>query len=118
VEDERDLEDLLRALLAVGFDEVRTVTRTPPYAASPRTEFLLSREGVVVTGKLIVPGRGESEIAGELRQDATEYEHRGVCQVLICLIYDPEGRLREPKRLEAAWSISDGALPVRSIITT
>ena len=41
VEDERDLEDLLRALLPLHFDDVRPEGRTPRYAAGVRTDFRL-----------------------------------------------------------------------------
>src|SRR5262249_19589729 len=42
VVDEKDLEDLLRALLPLYFDDVRPQSRTPRYAACTRTDFLLA----------------------------------------------------------------------------
>src|SRR5262249_13869707 len=49
VEDEHDLEDLLRALLPLQFDDVRPMSRTPRYAADTRTDFLLPAQEVAVT---------------------------------------------------------------------
>src|SRR5262249_6137297 len=48
VEDEHDLEDLVRALLPLHFDDVRPLSRTPRYAPDTRTDFLLPPQEVAV----------------------------------------------------------------------
>ena len=55
VEDERDLEDLLRALLPLHFDDVRPEGRTPRYAAGVRTDFRLAPERIAVAVKVARP---------------------------------------------------------------
>src|SRR5262249_28045203 len=52
VEDERDLEDLLRALLSL-VSEVRPVTRTPSYAPGTRIDLLMVPERHVVVAKYV-----------------------------------------------------------------
>ncbi len=63
VEDETDLEDLLRAILPLHFDAVRPERRTPHYAAGGRTDFLLAAERIAVAVKLR-PAAGRRGSAG------------------------------------------------------
>src|SRR5262245_31740443 len=44
IEDRRDLEDLLRALLPLWFDQVWQQSRTPSYAAQSQTDFVIAPE--------------------------------------------------------------------------
>jgi hypothetical protein len=118
VEDTRDLEDLLRALLPLSFDDVRLISRFPRYTTSTQTNFWLPREGVLVTAKLAGAGRGEQLLAAELRLDAAEYQQRAGMRLWACLIYDPEAVLTEPRQLEAAWSQPAGPLEVRCVIAS
>jgi hypothetical protein len=104
VEDERDLEDLLRALLAVPFDDVRLEGRTPAYASRRRTDFLLHGGTLALTAKCVRAAADESRVAAELAADVAYYQARPGCRALVCFLYDPEGRLPDPRRLEAAWS--------------
>jgi hypothetical protein len=92
VEDKWDLEDLLRALLPLRFDDIRPHCRTPRYAAATRTDFLLAREGIAVLAKL----GAEPRLAEQLREDAAYYRAEGGCRTLVAYIHDPEGLLREP----------------------
>ena len=101
VTDERDLEDLLRALLALHSDDVRPQCRTPRYAPATRTDFLLAAEGIVVTAKLVRSDVREAQLAEQLREDAAYYRGQGGCRVVVVYVHDPEGLLREPRALTA-----------------
>ena len=116
VEDQRDLEDVVRAFLPLLFDDVRPEKRTPRYSAGSRTDFLLSGESIALTAKLVGLEAREPEIAGQLREDAAYYARRASCRSLMVLIYDPEGMLRETPALERAWSSQEGELEVRCMI--
>jgi hypothetical protein len=116
VEEERDLEDVVRAFLPLLFDDVRLEKRTPRYAPGSRTDFLLSAESIVLAVKLAGTDARASEIAGEVREDAAYYAGRMGWHSLMVLVYDPEGMLREPAALERAWSSQEGELAVRCII--
>jgi len=109
VEDDYDLQDLLRALLKMEFDEVGVDEWTPPYAGSlSRTALLLNREQIVVVAKKTRPGLTAKDIAEQVRADSAFYSARNKCTTLFCFVYDPEGRIGSPKRLETdLTSISD-----------
>ncbi len=115
VEDEHDLEDLLRALLPLYFDDVRPEVRTPSYAAGTRTDFVLAAEGVAVIAKRVTAADCEADLAGQLAEDAGYYERRGGVRALVCLAYDPEQRAVDPARLEAA-CLCDEGLAVRCVL--
>ena len=116
VQDEQDLEDLLRALLALHFDDVRPEIRTPRYAAGNRTDFLLFPQGFALTAKLAGPLLREPGIANQLKEDVAYYSGKKHCSSLLTCVYDAEGLLREPAALEKAWSIREEGLEVRCII--
>jgi hypothetical protein len=116
VEGTRDLEDLLRALLPVHFDDARPETRTPAYTPGRRTDFVLGGGALALTAKLVLPGLGESRPAAELPEDIAYYQARPGCRALVCFVFDPEGRLPDPGRLEAAWSRPHDDLDVRLVI--
>ena len=49
IQDEHDLEDLVRAVLALRFDDIRIESRTPRYALDTRVDFLLYPSGIAIT---------------------------------------------------------------------
>jgi hypothetical protein len=116
VEDGYDLEDLLRALLPLHFDDVRPECRTPRYAPATRTDFLLVPEGFAVTAKLVTPEVGEPRLTEQLQEDVAYYQGREGCRCLVGFVYDPGQRLYEPRRLEAAWRRDEPELEVRGIV--
>ena len=118
VEDERDLEDLLRALLPLHFDDVRPESRTPRYAAGTRTDYLLAPERAALTAKYVRPPADMARLAEQLKEDAAYYRSRPDCGVLVALIYDPEGALHEPHGMEAAWSVREDDWELRCVIST
>jgi hypothetical protein len=118
VEDERDLEDLLRAVLPLHFDDIRPEGRSPTYAQTTRTDFLLAPEETVILAKQAVAGLGEPEITAQLQEDIGYYVKRGKCAVVLCLIYDPEHLLVDPGRLETAWSGPRDGLDLRCVIAS
>jgi hypothetical protein len=102
VRDDRDLDDLVRALLSVQFDDVRPQARTPRYDSGNRTMFQLVPESLAVVAHLMRPGMDEIEMARRVAAEVAEFRGRAECEVLVQLVYDPERRLPNPQRLEAA----------------
>jgi hypothetical protein len=101
VEDDYDLQDLLCALLKVEFDEVGTDEWTPPYTGgAPRTTLLLNKDLIAVVAKKTRPGLSIKEIADQIAADSAYYRAQDKCATLFFFIYDPEGRIGSPKRLE------------------
>jgi hypothetical protein len=91
VEEERDLEDLVRSLLPLHFEDVRPESRTPRYSAGTRTDFVLAHEKMAVTLKYARAGVSERQLGEQWQEDVDYYRQRGGCRVLVGFIYDPEG---------------------------
>jgi len=102
VRDDRDLDDLVRALLAVQFDDVRPQARTPRYDSGNRTMFRVVSESIAVVAHLMRPGMDEIELARRIAVEVDDFRRRAECDALVQLVYDPERRLPNPQRLEAA----------------
>lgn len=109
VEDEFDVQDLIHAMLRLHFDDVETDEWAPDYAqGAPRTTFLLNHGRLAIVVKKTRPGLNSKELADQLKVDAARYSSRNRCATLLCFIYDPEGRIGNPRGLEAdLTSVSD-----------
>jgi hypothetical protein len=116
VQDEHDLEDLLRALLPLHFEDVRPQCRTPRYDPGTRTDFLLVPEGFAVTAKFVTAGLTERELTAQLDEDIVWYEKLPGCRCLVGFVYDPEQRLYEPQRLETAWRRQEAEPEVHALV--
>ncbi len=103
VEDEFDAQDLLHALLRIQFDNIETDEWTPSYSSgTPRTTLLLNDGRLAVIVKKTRPGLNAKDFTDQLRIDAERYRSYGCCRTLLCFIYDPEGRIGNPRGLEAS----------------
>ena len=118
VVDERDLEDLLRSLLPLHFDEVRLEGRTPSYASATRTDFLPASTGIALTAKRATAASDATRLAEEMHEDVAYYEPHRACRALVVFIYDPEQVLPGPRQLENACSVAREELVVRCIIAS
>jgi REase_DpnII-MboI len=101
IEDEIDVQDLLHALLRVQFDNIGTDEWTPRYSSdAPRTTFLLDQDRLAVVVKKTRAGLSAKDLAEQLRLDIERYRTRERCTALFCFVYDPEGRIGNPRGLE------------------
>jgi len=101
IEDEIDVQDLLHALLRVQFDNIGTDEWTPRYSSDvPRTTFLLDQDRLAVVVKKTRTGLSAKDLAEQLRLDIERYRTRERCTALFCFVYDPEGRIGNPRGLE------------------
>jgi hypothetical protein len=116
VTDERDLEDLVRALLPLYGDDIRPETRTPRYDARTRTDFLLVPEQLALTLKLARTTTAESQLVAQFQEDAAYWQQQPACRTLIGLVYDREGTIRDPLGLEAACSSREEGWEVRCVV--
>jgi hypothetical protein len=102
VEDEFDVQDLLHALLRLQFDDISTEEWTPSYSnGTPRTTFLLNQDRLALVVKKTRAGLSVKDLADQVRVDIDRYRTRGRCTNLFCFIYDPEGRIGNPRGLES-----------------
>jgi hypothetical protein len=116
VVDERDLEDLLRTLLPIFFDDIRPESRTPSYDSGTRVDFRLKPEGIVLAIKRATSRDCERQLGDQLQEDVAYYERLDLGKILVGFIYDPEGFLRDPGQLESMWSKPQDRLDLRCVI--
>jgi len=103
VEDEFDAQDLLHALLRIQFDNIDTDEWTPSYSSgAPRTTLLLNDGRLAVIVKKTRPGLNAKDLTDQLRIDIERYQSHGRCTTLLCFMYDPEGRIGNPRGLESS----------------
>lgn len=102
INDEYDLQDLFYALLRLQFDEVGTEEWSPNYAdGARRTTYLLDWDRTAVVVKQTRPGLSTKDLAEQVKVDAAHYSARPNGKTLLCFIYDPDGRIGNPRGLEA-----------------
>jgi hypothetical protein len=118
VEDEYDVQDLVHALLRSYTDDVRPEEVAPSYAgASSRMDFLLKEQRTVVEAKLASEKLRDKQIGEQLIIDIQRYQAHPDCKILICMVYDPKGCIRNSAGLEKDLSGTHRDLDVRVIIT-
>jgi len=101
IEDEFDLQDLMHALLRVHFDDIGTDEWTPAYTdGASRTTFLLDHDRLAIVVKKTRTGLSRKDLMDQVRADVERYRARGRCTNLLCFIYDPDGRVGNPRGLE------------------
>jgi len=117
IADEYDVQDLLHAILRLITDDVRAEEWTPSYAGgASRMDFLLPELSTVVETKMLRHGMTDKSLGSELLVDIGRYASRQDCERLICLVYDPDHRLRNPKGLQSDLSRRHGRLDVVVVV--
>lgn len=117
ITDEQDLQDLFYALLRLQFDEVGTEEWAPVYAdGAHRTSYLLDWDKTVVVVKQTRSGLTTRDIAEQVTADSARYSTRPHGATLLCFIYDPDGRVGNPRGLEADLSTVSDVYRVEVIV--
>jgi len=101
VTDEYDVQDLFHALLTIHFDDIRKEEWVPTYAGgASRMDFLLPEIDSVVEIKMTRPSLSTKQIGEQLIVDIAKYKKHPTCRTLFCVVYDPEGRIANPRGVE------------------
>lgn len=117
INDEYDVQDFLHAILRLHFDDIRAEEWTPSYAGgSSRVDFLLKAEQIVIEVKKTRSSMKAKELGEQLIIDRSRYESHPDCKLLVCFVYDPEGRIGNPVGIERDLENHSGALKMRVII--
>jgi hypothetical protein len=117
VKDEYDVQDLLRALLKLEFDDVREEEWTPSYAGgSGRMDFLLKASGIVVETKRASRTLRSKQIGDQLLVDIGRYKAHPDCNALFCFVYDPDGDIANPRGLEVDLTRQHNGLAVHVLV--
>jgi len=117
VNDEYDVQDLFHSLLCLYFNDIRSEEWVPSYAGSAsRSDFLLPEIYAVIEIKKTRPSMTTKELGDQLLIDIAKYKKHPQCGRLICFVYDPEGRVANPRGIETDLSDCDKDIDVRTII--
>lgn len=118
IEDEYDVQDLFHTLLTIYFDDIRAEEWTPSYAGScSRVDFLLKKEQIVIEIKKTRKGLSAKEVGEQLLIDIQRYKVHPDCNTLICFVYDPDGRIANPRGIENDLNKEYEDITVKVIIT-
>ena len=117
VNDEYDVQDLFHALLAIYFDDIRKEEWAPTYAGgASRMDFLLPEIEAVVEIKMTRPSLSTRQLGDQLIVDIAKYQKHPTCRTLYCVVYDPEGRISNPRGVENDLKRDSDAITVRIMI--
>ncbi len=117
VVDEYDVQDLFHALLTIYFDDVRKEDWAPSYAGgASRMDFLLPEIEAVVEIKMTRPSLSTKQLGEQLIVDIAKYKRHPTCRTLFCVVYDPEGRISNPRGVENDLNADEGSMIVRVMI--
>ena len=119
ITDEYDVQDLVHALLKLHFDDIRPEEYTPSYAGNTsRTDFLLKPQQVMVEIKMTRQNLGQKEVTNQLIIDKERYKTHQDCKHLVCFVYDPLNKIKNPHAVESdVAQQADGVLPVTVIVS-
>jgi REase_DpnII-MboI len=117
INDEYDVQDLLHSLLRLYFTDIRSEEYTPSYASKcSRADFLLKNENIIIEVKKTRDGLAEKEVSTQLIEDIRRYQSHPNCKTLICFVYDPDGRIINPRGIESDLAENNGDLDVKVLI--
>ncbi|MDB5337569.1 MAG: hypothetical protein JWN70_3188 [Planctomycetaceae bacterium] len=101
IRDEYDVQDLLRSVLHLEFDDIRDEEWMPSYAdSSKRADFLLYEEGIVVEVKKTRSNLQQGMIADQLAIDIANYKTRPNTIHVVCAVWDTDHILSNPVALK------------------
>lgn len=102
VDDEYDAQDLLRSLLVQFFDDVRPEEWSPSYAgASSRIDFIIPEFELAIELKYTRESLTARKVGEELLVDRNKYAEHKAVKHLICIVFDYDGHLANPRGLES-----------------
>ena len=115
--DEYDVQDLLHALLTIYFDDIRKEEWAPSYAGgASRMDFLLPEIETVVETKMTRPSLSTKQLGEQLIVDIAKYKKHPECRTLFCVVYDPDGRISNPRGVENDLTGDKDVMAVRIMI--
>jgi hypothetical protein len=117
VADEYDVQDLFHSLLRIYFDDVREEEWAPSYAGgASRMDFLLPEIEAVVETKKTRPSLSTKQLGEELIVDIAKYRKHPSCRTLFCVVYDPDGRIKNPRGVENDLNTVDDKMATHVLI--
>ena len=101
INDEYDVQDLLRSLCLAYFDDVRDEEAVPSFAGkNSRIDLYLKDEARFIEIKMTRDGLRDKKLGEELSIDIPQYKEHPGCEHLYCFVYDPGRLVRNPTGLK------------------
>lgn len=117
VDDEYDLQDLIRSLLFLHFDDVRKEEGTPSLGGTNgRMDFLLYNEKTVVELKMTNANLRNKKLKEQLLADIPHYKKHQDCKAFVGIVYDPRRYVSNPVGFETDLSEPSNGMPVHVFI--
>lgn len=101
INDEYDVQDLLRSICLAYFNDVRVEEAVPGFAGkNSRADIFLKDEACFIEVKMTRDGLRDKRLGEELSIDIPQYREHPGCKRLFCFIYDPRRLVRNPTGLK------------------
>lgn len=111
--DEYDAQDLFHSILRLYFDDIRKEDSVPTHGGSAsRIDFVLPRNKLAVELKHSRPSMSSKDLGDELIADAERYKKHPDVRHLVCLVFDSNGYLENPRGIETDLSHPHDGLAV------
>ncbi|HXL93588.1 MAG TPA: hypothetical protein VN969_32045 [Streptosporangiaceae bacterium] len=118
INDEYDVQDLLRSILTGLFGDVRGEEPTPSHGGlASRMDLYLKNEKIVIETKMTRAGLTQRKVAEELAIDKEFYRSHDGCRSLVCFVFDPGRHLRSPAALESDLTDLSSQVPTIVIVS-
>ncbi len=97
INDEYDVQDALRSILALFIKDIRVEDYVPSYAGGKsRVDFHLPEHGIIIETKMASEVLRDREIGDQLIIDFQHYKQMPNCNHLICFVYDKNCNISNP----------------------
>ena len=117
INDEYDVQDLLRVLLKTIFNDVRTEEDTPSYAGGcGRIDILLKQEKIAIEVKMMRESLNDRTLGEQLLKAIARYKHHPDCEFLYCFVYDPKMMLGNATAIKQDLTREHDGLPVKVFV--
>ena len=114
---EKDLQVVVLALLRLLYSNVNDEDPASKHAGgSSIPDFTIRDIGVAVETKMVRDGQKDKDVGAELLVDYGRYPKHPDCQAIFVIVYDPKGRLDNPRSLEIDLSNDGPGVPTRVIV--
>jgi hypothetical protein len=87
--------------LRLFFDDIRREEWTPSYAGgASRIDFVLPRYRIGIELKYARQSMTTKDLGEQLIVDTVKYKTHNSVRHLVCLVFDPDGQLNNPRGIE------------------
>lgn len=113
VEDEYDAQDLMRSLLTLFFDDIRSEDPVPSTSgASSRVDFVIPDFSLAIELKHARDSMTAKTLGEELMVDVGRYQGNPGIRHLVCLVFDHDGPIPNPRGIERDLSVTSSSAGV------